>query len=174
MLSSNCPAQINSCIALQKKNPYISYRSIVVYNLSIGTVLILVLTPLLIYILYQIGRIFYDYLSQLYHKYTKFLEAKGVYRSNGSNVAQDNETYSDPIKENADKKYYDDTSYDSITNEINKNISYHTEISKDRLSKNEAYFKSQGYTEELDKIDETALLKENDNWCTTADDTKEP
>ena len=171
-MSSSCPKPIESCKNLIAKEPYSSYREIILYNLSTGSVFILIMLPVLIYILYRIIMLFNEYMSSVYKKYTKFLEAKGVYRDSiSTSAAADNETYSDPLKANIDKTYYDNTSYDSITNEINKNIKYHTDISKERIEKNATFLKSLGYEEELDTIDESAFLKEHDNWTTTIPET---
>jgi response regulator RpfG family c-di-GMP phosphodiesterase len=90
------------------------------------------------------------------------MESKGVYK-NKSDYKFDNETYLDRTQEEK-LKYYEDMSYDSITKEISQNIDYHTKDAKEHIKRLEDYIKTTGHEIPLDKIDNTALLPEHDDY----------
>ena len=138
------------------------YRSVIYSKISIGFFLAFIIIALMIYIIYLIGKIFYKYLKTFYEKHDKFLESKGVYKTKSS-YKDDNETYVD--SKLAEKmKYYENMSYDSITKEISQNIDDHTIDSKNHIERLSNYIKSTGHDIPLDKVDETALLPQYDDY----------
>ena len=139
------------------------YTSIIYTQLSIGSVFLLALVPVLIYLIYGVYNMFWVHIKAKYKHYFRFLEIKGI-NKHPKSTNDDNEVYTDVKKDNRDKDYYDNTSYDSITNEMKKNIDYHIEHSKEHQARNETFLKSLGYNEPLDTIDETAIIAEYDEW----------
>jgi hypothetical protein len=140
------------------------YMKIIVTNLGISGFLISIILLFTIYIIYLISKLVYGYFEKFYKKHTQFLAAKGQWATSVKNDSTDNEVYINVVEEEANDKYYTNTTYDSIEKEIQGILDTYA-LEKDEYSKRlQEYKEKTGHDIPEDKVDRTSLMKEYDNW----------
>ena len=141
------------------------YLKIIYTNLTISSVLILIIISFSIFIIIHISKIVKRYFNTVYHKNEKFMQAKLGKNIMGTfDTSYDNEVYVDVDQEQADSQFYDDMRYDNINKEIENMIELHSQDKDTYSSRLQEYKEKTGHDLPEDKIDSTSLLRDYDNW----------